>query len=551
MALVDPLNSMPNVVSDLSASTSVTSTSIRLNAFLPVSRLPPETLYRIFSYVTAHAKEDNYKFLLVLAEVCFQWWRLIEDSPTCWTVLSSRNHPALTLHALAKSRVTPLEIRLYPGAHHRLFDFWATILPIVSRWRVAWFLVDSIDAFMVPIINEANAPWLEDLVLSSRWSLNPSVVLSKLFNNHTPVLARLRLLAVILPWKDCAIPSLRVLNIRNITHGAPSLQELINALLSMPNLEELMLNDVHVLKLDYDHPSPFLLRFLQKLSLTVPGEAIDRLLPLIDAPQIRYLSLHHMKFQTSPYRSTTFDSCPPVISAICNKLANKQRRMRIKFEGQYQRLSYEYLTNRGKPIICLSAHFTSIFGFIRNELQGRPLSIIAKRLQGNPLDAFFETLATITDIEKILLDSPGDMGPFLQLLGHPVGQDGLETAKGPFWKLKSLVIRNSSISAIDLLLALQKRYTGEKPTTGPSTDVPPSLKLELTGVQRLSYRILAKMEKFLGPGQIIWREDTIHPDETDGWSEQCDCATEEEQGSNDSQRRSEDDGERIIYHTMG
>ncbi len=209
MALVNSLERIPNVVPDLSARTLTTSPSRGLNTFLPVSRLPAETLYRIFSYVTTDAGVDYYNSLLVLTQVCFQWWRLIEDSPTCWGVLSSSNQLPLTLHVLAKSRGAPLEIKLYPAARDQLLDFWANILPTVGRWRVVSIRFGPFVDFIVPAINETAAPGLEDLVLSRRNHSNGPVVLSKLFNNHTPVLARLRLLAVILPWKDCAIPSLR------------------------------------------------------------------------------------------------------------------------------------------------------------------------------------------------------------------------------------------------------------------------------------------------------------------------------------------------------
>ncbi len=295
---------------------------------------------------------------------------------------------------------------------------------------------------------------------------------------------------------------------------------------------------VHVINVDYDHSPPVLLRSLRTLSLLVPAGVIHRLLPLIDAPQIRYLSVHEMGFRMLSHKSTTFDSSP-LISAVLNKLANEQRRIRIKFWGQYNSLSCEY-DKKADPrdilSIHLSTHFTLIFGFLRNKLQGCPLSIEVKRLQSDTLDAFFKRLATITNIQKISLDNPCDTGPFLHLLGHPFGEDGLETPEGPFRSLQSLVIWNSSISAIDLLLAIRKRYVQEKATTKHSIT---PLKLELIGVQRLSNRILAKMEMLLGPGQIIWRKDRIHPDETDGWSEQVDGATGEGQDSNDSQRRSE------------
>ena len=213
----------------------------RRNALAPISRLPPETLATVFSFLRPFANEYPFIFSLV----CRQWRETALNYPRIWSHISlylvAKLSPAAIAEILVRAKTVPLHLDLY-----------FTKIRASPEHNVA--IVRQIDAhishtrhlrlcgYLPPLESlVSSAPILESLSLFN--TVLPQVAIPpNLFNCTTPGLTSLEFERCDISWESPLLKGLRDLEIRWPSQEArPQLEAWLDALDEMPQLELLVL----------------------------------------------------------------------------------------------------------------------------------------------------------------------------------------------------------------------------------------------------------------------------------------------------------------------
>ena len=240
-AIDDEINSLQESVRALKS---------RRNTLAPISRLPPETLTAIFSFLPPSAWVTKVRNLarICVTHVCRQWRETALNYPRLWSDFNlTKLTPAVMAEILARAQTMPLNLEAN-----------------VIKWSVA-----QSDAFVrqlkahIPHIRHLNisgslravqpvldrlassAPILESLSLSHKFGQYPLpevVIPINLFNCTAPKLTRIELDSCDISWKSPFLRGLRSLKILKPYNGARhKLEDWLDALNEMPQLETLIL----------------------------------------------------------------------------------------------------------------------------------------------------------------------------------------------------------------------------------------------------------------------------------------------------------------------
>ena len=235
---------------DDSLQESVRALKSRRNTLAPISRLPPETLTAIFSFLPPSAWVTKVRNLarICVTHVCRQWRETALNYPRLWSDFNlTKLTPAVMAEILARAQTMPLNLEAN-----------------VIKWSVA-----QSDAFVrqlkahIPHIRHLNisgslravqpvldrlassAPILESLSLSHKFGQYPLpevVIPINLFNCTAPKLTRIELDSCDISWKSPFLRGLRSLKILKPYNGARhKLEDWLDALNEMPQLETLIL----------------------------------------------------------------------------------------------------------------------------------------------------------------------------------------------------------------------------------------------------------------------------------------------------------------------
>ena len=219
----------------------------RRNALAPISRLPPETLAVIFSFLSPSAwdKEAGHFARMCVAHVCHRWRETALNHPRLWSHIDfTKLTPAAMAKILARAKMMPLHleadvIKLSVAQYEA---FGSQLEEHISHTRylsISGCLQTTLDRLV------SSAPTLEFLSLShkSRKSAMPQVAITvNLFNCTAPRLTSLELENCGISWKSPLLRGLRTLKIHNLsTASRPELEDLLDALNDMPQLETLIL----------------------------------------------------------------------------------------------------------------------------------------------------------------------------------------------------------------------------------------------------------------------------------------------------------------------
>ena len=216
----------------------------RRNTLVPISRLPPETLTAIFSFLPPSAWNKEAGQICV-SHVCRQWRETALNYSRLWTQI---NYAKLTTagaaEMLARARMSPLRLKaVYINmSETQLVAFEENLEAHISHTRhlsITGRLRTALNRIVSP------APILEFLSLShiSRQSKFVQVVIPvNLFNGSSPRLTNLELENCGISWNSLLLKGLRTLKIRKpYAESKPNLEDWLNALNEMPQLETLFL----------------------------------------------------------------------------------------------------------------------------------------------------------------------------------------------------------------------------------------------------------------------------------------------------------------------
>jgi hypothetical protein len=237
---------------------------LRRNALAPISRLPPEIIATIFSFLSLPREYlrllpgDKQEVLawLRVSHVCHRWREIALNQPRFWsridfTTLTSDG----ATEVLSRSKMAPLELEAnISGAHwggERVDAFGQLLSSHVSHISRLNLTVDFADLQTIVEQLASPAPVLEwlSLIVDDECHLRrmgiPSnaIIPHALFDGTAPRLSRLQLDHCDISWTSPLFKSLRFLEVQMLSQIArPSLEEWLDAMEQMLQLETLIVN---------------------------------------------------------------------------------------------------------------------------------------------------------------------------------------------------------------------------------------------------------------------------------------------------------------------
>ena len=234
---------------------------LRRNALAPISRLPPETIAIVFSFLSLPReyarlltgdKQDHLAWLRV-SHVCHRWREIALNQPRFWshvdfTTLTS----AGATEVLSRSKMAPLELEANLSCVHwardRLDAFRTQLANHVSHTCRLNITADGHDLQSIIDQLKSPAPALERLslvvedeaYLRMGISANVKIPLA-LFDCTAPRLSRLQLDHCNISWKSPLLKGLRILELQTLS-TRPGLGEWLDAMEQMLQLDTLVVN---------------------------------------------------------------------------------------------------------------------------------------------------------------------------------------------------------------------------------------------------------------------------------------------------------------------
>ena len=236
---------------------------LRRNALAPISRLPPETIGIIFSFLSlpreylrllAGDKQDILAWLRV-SHVCHRWREIALNQPRFWsridfTTLTS----AGATEVLSRSKMAPLELEANLSgvnwASDRVDAFGKQLSSHVSHTTRLNITADFADLQTIVEQLASPAPTLEwlSLIVDDEGHLplgipSNAIIPDALFDGTAPRLSRLQLDHCNISWTSPLFKSLRILELRMLSQPRrPNLEEWLDAMEQMSQLDTLVVN---------------------------------------------------------------------------------------------------------------------------------------------------------------------------------------------------------------------------------------------------------------------------------------------------------------------
>jgi hypothetical protein len=235
---------------------------VRRNILAPISRLPPETIAIIFTFLSlpgdniqilAGEEQDDLSRLRV-SHVCHQWREIALGQPRLW---SNIDFTTLTVEAvteiLSRSKMAPLELNAnlcrVRWQNARFDAFQGQLVAHVSHTCRLNIIAKS--PYLQTIVGQlvSPAPDLERLMLivnNNNQHLGipaRAVIPSNLFDGTAPRLSHLQLNHCDISWTSPLLKNLRLLDLHTLSPGArPSLGDWLDAMSQMLKLKTLVVH---------------------------------------------------------------------------------------------------------------------------------------------------------------------------------------------------------------------------------------------------------------------------------------------------------------------
>ena len=217
----------------------------RHNAIIPISRLPPEGLAIIFSFLSPPGCDEDiyYQTLLRATHVCRHWRETALNHPTLWSHIDFiKLRPAGIAEILARAKMVPLHLEVSgPHLSKAQFDIFERQLDIHIPHTRQISLSGQYQAVLKRCIS--SAPVLESLLVSDCRYSSGFIFSNTLFNRTAPKLTDLTLIGGSMRWNSPLLKGLRLLVIvRPPKRARPTLAAWLDALNQMIQLESLTLD---------------------------------------------------------------------------------------------------------------------------------------------------------------------------------------------------------------------------------------------------------------------------------------------------------------------
>ncbi|KAI0685684.1 hypothetical protein C8T65DRAFT_747821 [Cerioporus squamosus] len=225
------------------------------NANAKVSRIPPELLTSIFSYL-----QDQDADLVRITLVCHEWRKVALDSSHIWTRVIVTSSVEKGEAYIQRSRRRLVDVYFKPSSDQVVWKFPRMLRLVADRLRAV--VVEASDAstigYLMAQMWSLSAPHLETLHLLGKVVTDfDRIVVEKLERGremfivptnweenlpHTPALRSLRLHPIGLSWHSTLYSGLSVLELRVPGMIQPTLGRVLEILRQCPGLESLHLD---------------------------------------------------------------------------------------------------------------------------------------------------------------------------------------------------------------------------------------------------------------------------------------------------------------------
>ena len=218
----------------------------RRNALALISRLPPETLATIFSFLLAEwNKEVRYLEWIQVTHVCRRWREAALGYPRFWSHIDFTRLTSDGLaEILSRAKMAPLLLE----ADFTRFNWPEPMIDAMGEDIEAHISHTRRLRIRGPLCSvfkrlASSALTLESISLSHTSKSSQVVIPVDLFNCTAPRLSSLELENCDISWKSPLLKGLRTLKIHRLSNEArPKLEDWLAALDEMPQLETLVLN---------------------------------------------------------------------------------------------------------------------------------------------------------------------------------------------------------------------------------------------------------------------------------------------------------------------
>ncbi|KAG8922368.1 hypothetical protein FRC01_014129 [Tulasnella sp. 417] len=217
-----------------------------------VHLVPIEIWTKIFYYTLPPESQAQGE---TLATVCRYWDMIVNNSPTLWSAICSRDSMETISTSLIKSQQASLDLygswgtplRISPSAIAEFVRRQREFLALVSSHRQRWRFVEL--RLVAPpnrslISNHEPNPRLEHLsvsITSYTWPINEPL---DLFAGLKPRLRQLSLETVPIQWSTFSALNLSTLRLTDIENLGPHLSQLYDILAACPHLEEVIVESI-------------------------------------------------------------------------------------------------------------------------------------------------------------------------------------------------------------------------------------------------------------------------------------------------------------------
>jgi hypothetical protein len=247
------------------------------NGLLPIARLPPEILCKVFeSYQAQFPPRDGLEQLTELTKVCSQWRSIAHSCPSLWTNIDW-NYPELAEKGVTLSRSLPLRVWC-DAASYGSIDLDVAIDAVLDIWPRALmahlhFYEEDISELMSELAS-VSAPHLRDLRIDLPAYDYETLTISIPVADMAPNLACVLLKHAMISPELLQGHTLRALEISG-TPSRPSMSAMRQVLASLESLELLSL-ELSIPKASHElTPSKMAPVHLPRLLLLRMGDKVE------------------------------------------------------------------------------------------------------------------------------------------------------------------------------------------------------------------------------------------------------------------------------------
>ena len=282
------------------------------NTLVPISRLPPEILARVFRLLVleepSFSGRQNLGWIKV-THVCQHWRQVSLNNSVLWaTIPGIPKSTEWISEMLVRAKNAPLDIEFHAGARSSP-EALLMIPPHLSHTRQLHFYnLSTLHSDSIREIFSWEAPALEHFELTV--AAYPPVVITfpdlggnMLFEGHAPRLRELSLSRVVIPWSLVPRGQLTWLQVscaNEDVHSPGDLNQLVDLLVNCPSLENLVLHSCLPSQLtEFRHGRTIHLPHLSRLYLYGSTSRIMNMLKMLKLPSSIRLHLDCISETTS------------------------------------------------------------------------------------------------------------------------------------------------------------------------------------------------------------------------------------------------------------